>query len=48
MPDQIVLSRMKSVPVKGPYGHLRLNRYWCEPNGEMWDEIWQNALNAFS
>jgi len=26
-----------------PYGYERLNRYWREPNKEMWDEIWSNT-----
>lgn len=43
--DQIDLSTMQSVPVKGPYGFLRLNRYWREPSGEMWDEIWKNTAS---
>ena len=40
MKDQIDLSAMQSVPVIGPYGYPRLHRYWREPTGEMWDEIW--------
>jgi len=45
MKDQIDLSKMQSVPVMGQSGHLRLHRYWKEPNSEMWDEIW-NKTNA--
>lgn len=43
MPDQIDLSKMQSVPVIGPNGFLRLHRYWREPDGAMWDEIWGNT-----
>lgn len=43
MPDQIDLSKMQSVPVVGPFGFLRLHRYWQEPDGAMWDEIWDNT-----
>ena len=43
MPDQIDLSKMQSVPVVGPNGHLRLHRHWREPDGSMWDDIWANT-----
>lgn len=43
MPDFIDLSKMQSVPVMGPNGHLRLHRYWREPDSSMWDEIWANT-----
>lgn len=43
MPDQIDLSRMQSVPAIGSNGHLRLHRYWREPDGSMWDDIWNNT-----
>ena len=43
MPDQIDLSRMQSVPVIEPNGCLRLYRYWSEPDGAMWDDIWENT-----
>jgi SAM-dependent methyltransferase len=43
MPDQIDLSVMQSVPVVGPYGNLRLHRYWREPSGKLWDDIWSKT-----
>lgn len=43
MPDQIDLSKMQSVPVMGPNGHLRLLRHWREPDSSMWDDIWANT-----
>ena len=43
MPDQIDLSTMQSVPVMGPYGYPRLHRYWREPSGDMWDDIWTHT-----
>lgn len=43
MPDFIDLSKMQSVPVMGPNGHQRLYRYWREPDGSMWDEVWANT-----
>jgi ubiquinone/menaquinone biosynthesis C-methylase UbiE len=43
MKDQIDLSEMHSVPVVGPNGFQRLRRYWKEPSGEMWDEIWSKT-----
>lgn len=46
MPDQIDLSQMQSVPVIGPYGFLRLHRYWKEPCGDTWDDIWAGTGNV--
>lgn len=43
MKDQIDLSAMQSVPVTGPYGYPRLHRYWREPSGELWDDIWSKT-----
>ena len=43
MPDLINLSNMESVSVKSEYGFTRLNRYWQEPDGSMWDDIWDNT-----
>jgi len=43
MKDQIDLSKMQSIPVVGASGQLRLHRYWKEPDGDMWDEIWKNT-----
>jgi ubiquinone/menaquinone biosynthesis C-methylase UbiE len=46
---------MDSISVLTPNGYERLQRYWREPNSEMWDEIWsktdekeywRNALNG--
>lgn len=46
MPDQIDLSKMQSFPVMGTNGYDRLHRYWREPTGEMWDEIWNKTPSA--
>lgn len=43
MKDQIDLSKMQSVPVMGSSGYVRLHRYWREPTGEMWDQIWNKT-----
>jgi ubiquinone/menaquinone biosynthesis C-methylase UbiE len=43
MPDLINLSNMESVPSTSEYGFMRLNRFWQEPDGEMWDGIWENT-----
>lgn len=43
MPDQIDLSAMQSIPVKDEQGFVRLHRYWRDPQGEMWDEIWKKT-----
>ena len=43
MPDLINLSNMDSVPSQSEYGFTRLNRFWKEPDGSMWDDIWDNT-----
>ena len=43
MPDLLNLSDMDSIPTTSEYGFTRLNRFWKEADGSMWDDIWDNT-----
>ena len=43
MKDKIDLSLMQSVPILTDNGFLRLNRYWMDPDSNLWDDIWENT-----
>ena len=43
MKDKIDLSLMQSVPILTDNGFVRLNRYWMDPDSNLWDDIWENT-----